>query len=81
MSTEDERFAFSRASAAAVDVAVREVRVHLPESSEARALLLIIGNAVISAARLGVDRADVLALVEGALAQGARMPRETSLFP
>lgn len=32
LSNEDQRTAFSGAAAAAVDVAVREVRVHLPES-------------------------------------------------
>ena len=72
---------FSRVSADAVSAAMTVVREEMPEASEARGLLLILGNAAISCGRLRVERTDVLDLVGGAYDQGARLPQEHSLFP
>ncbi len=56
------------------------VKQQMPEASEARGLLLILGNAAISCGRLRVEREDVLRLVSEAYDQGAGMEIETSLF-
>jgi len=77
---DDERARISRVAAEAVAVAMRVVHEHMPEASEVRGLLLIIGNAAISSGRLRVDREDFLALAGGSYEQGLAMSQETSLF-
>jgi hypothetical protein len=76
--TDAERI--SRVSADAVSAAMQVINHTMPEASEARGLLMILANAAISCGRLRVDRADVLALIEGGYDQGARLPQERSLF-
>ena len=71
----------SRVSADAVSAAMRLINTAMPDASEARGLLMILANAAVSCGRLRVDRADVLALIEGGYDQGALLPRERSLFP
>lgn len=77
---DEDRVRLSRAAADAVSAAMQAIHEVMPESSEARALLLILGNAAISCGRLRVERADVLALVGRAYDQGARLPQTQSLF-
>jgi len=70
----------SRVAADAVSAAMSVVHKEMPDSSEARGLLLILANAAVSCGRLRVERTDVLDLVGGAYDQGVRLPQEHSLF-
>ena len=77
---EEERERLSRVAADAVAAALRVVHEQIPEASEARGLLLILGNAAISCGRLQFGRNDVLALVTSTYEQGFGMDERGSLF-
>ena len=70
----------SRASAEAVGTAMAALKRSMPEASEWRRVLMILGNAAASAGMLGIDREDVLALAGGAYENGSAHGPVQSLF-
>jgi hypothetical protein len=75
MSTEETEIErYSRVAADAVAAALRLARSEMPEASDARLLLLIIGNAAACLGRLRVPSEDVLTIVRRFFEQGSEMP-------
>jgi hypothetical protein len=64
----------SRVAANAVAAALRLARSEMPEASDARLLLLIIGNAAACLGHLRVRSQDVMTIVWGFYEQGSELP-------
>jgi hypothetical protein len=73
MST-DEIERHSRVAANAVAAALRFARSEMPEASDARLLLLIVGNAAACLGRLRVRSQDVMTVAWGFYEQGSELP-------
>ena len=71
---DDERIHYSKVAADALAAALRLARSAMPEASEARPSLLILGNAAACCGRLRVEYADVLSVVSGLYQQGSELP-------
>jgi hypothetical protein len=70
----DEIERFSRVSADAVAAALRLARSEMPEASDARLLLLIVGHAAACLGRLRVRSQDVMTVAWGFYEQGSELP-------
>jgi hypothetical protein len=72
--TDDETAHYSKVAADAVAAALRLARSEMPEASDARLLLLILGNAAACCGRLRVEYPDVLSIVSGLYQKGSQLP-------
>jgi hypothetical protein len=70
----DDRERFSRVAADAVATALIYARAQMPEASDARLMLMILGNAAASCGILRVEYEDVEAVVSGLYQQGTEIP-------
>ena len=64
---------YSKVAAVAVGAALRLARSEMPEASDARLLLMILGNAAACCGRLRVEYPDVLGIVSGLYSGGFRI--------
>ena len=69
-----ERADYSTVAADAVAAALRLARSKMPEASDARLLLMILGNAAACCGRLRIDYPDVLSIVSGLYREGSELP-------
>jgi hypothetical protein len=74
MNDEDPRVHFSEVAAKAVAAALRLARSEMPKASDARLLLLILGNAAACCGRLRIEYDDVMSLTSGLYKEGAGLP-------
>lgn len=65
---------YSKVAAVAVGAALRLARSEMPEASDARLLLMILGNAAACCGRLRVEYPDVLGIVSGLYKEGSELP-------
>jgi hypothetical protein len=72
--TDDEAAHYRRGAADAVAAALRLARSEMPEASDARLLLMILGNAAACCGRLRVEYPDVLSNVSGLYQKGTQLP-------
>jgi hypothetical protein len=69
-----ERANYSRVAADAVAAALRLARLEMPEASDARLLLMILGNVAACCGRLRIEYPDVLRIVSGLYKEGSELP-------
>jgi hypothetical protein len=70
----NERVEYSKVAADAVAPALRLARSEMPEASDARLLLMILGNAAVCCGRLRIEYPDVLRIVSGLYQEGSQLP-------
>jgi hypothetical protein len=71
--TDDETY-YSKVAADAVAAALRLARSEMPEASDARLLLMILGNAAACCGRLRIEYPDVLSIVSRLHQHGSELP-------
>ena len=69
-----ERANYNKVAADAVVAALRLARSEMPEASDARLLLMILGNAAACCGRLRIEYPDVLRIVSGLYKEGSELP-------